>query len=249
MSDTVNKADYDRLATQFATLQREVEQLRSRPSEEQIFQALYANPVGVLRNKGFNDGQIEHVRKVFIADKLGPNAPIDMQVAGFQGPVMAQMQELAGMVRSLADEVKQTKTGHTQYTEREKFKSAISNASKDSYLAKAYAKNPEKYLNALASHGGTAEDFIAKQEAELKDIAESLGVTQAAPAGAPAASVNAEKQGEGKNTTIASAQSGHLADVPVPKSPMAPEGKWTKDTFATLKAKLVAEATKQPGDR
>lgn len=247
MSDTVSKSDYDRLSVQFATLQREVEQLRAKPSEEQIFQAIYANPVGVLRGKGFNDGQIEHVRQVLIADKLGPNAPLGMQVAAHQGPMMAQFQELAGIVKSLADKVDKTQTGHTQYTEREKFKSAISNTSKDSYLAKAYAKNPEKWITALASHGGTAEDFIAKQEAELKEVAEALGV-QAAPAGAPAASENAENKGEGKNTTIVSAQSGLLKDVPVPKPGAAP-GAWSKDVYAQTKAKLVAEANKQPGDR
>lgn len=250
MSDTVSKADFDRLNAQFMSLQRELEIARKKPDPGAVFQSLIMNPVGSLKSAGYGDDVIEHMRAAFIADKLGPQAPLQMQMAASQGPMMMQFQQLAQTVKDLADKVNNTSTAHSQYTEREKFKSIVTNASKYPNLAKAYAKNPEKYLAGL--QGGTAEDYIAKQEAELKEIAEALGVapkTDEAAGGAPAASVNADKQGEGKNTTIASAQSALLNDVPVPKSQKSPDGAWNKDTYKALKERLVAAANKQPGTR
>ena len=245
MSDTVSKSDYDRLQNQFMTLQREAETLRKQPTPAQVMQSVILNAKAAFKQYGYGDDVVEHVRTGLIVDKLGPNAPLQMQMSANQGPMLMQVQELANLVKTLADKVDNTATSHTQYTEREKFKSIISNASKDSYLAKAYAKNPEKVVSEMASQAGTAEAFIAKKEAELKEIAETLGIASAAPApdSAAAASENAGKQGEGKNTTIASAQSGLLNDVPVPK-PGTPPGVWNKDTYAAVKEKLLADAAK-----
>lgn len=250
MSDTISKAEYDRLNSAYMTLQREAEALRRNPSASQVLQQVLLNPRGAFTGAGYGDDAIEHVRNALIADKLGPNAPMPMQIAANQGPIMVQVQQLAGLVKDLADKVNNTSTAHSQYTEREKFKGAITNTSKYPNLAKAYAKNPDKF-GAIPA-GSSAEDYMAKQEAELKDIAEALGAvqTQTPPDGnTSAASENAEKQGEGKNATIASAQSGLLNDVPVPKSQNSPNGKWNKDTFQGLKERLVAEATKTPGKR
>lgn len=233
MSDTVSKADFDRLNAQFMTLQRELEAARKQPSAQQIL----LNPKAYYNEDGLN-----HLRNVLIADKLGDQAPMQLQIAANQGPMMAQFQQLAQVVQSLADKVNSTSTAHSQFTEREKFKSLITNTSKYPNLAKAYAKNPDKFLGSLE---GTAEDYIAKQEASLKEIAEMLGVTPApAPDATSTASENAGKQGEGKNTTIVSAQSGLLSDVPVPKPGTAPSGAWSKEVFAATKAKLLAEAEK-----
>lgn len=249
MSDTVSKSDYDRLNAQFMTLQRELELARKKPDASAIIQGMVLNPLGTLKGAGYGDDVVEHMRQVLIADKLGPQAPMQMQMAASQGPMMMQFQALAKTVAELADRVSNTTTAAAQSTEREKFKGIVTNASKNPHLTKAYAKNPEKYIGLLSSQGGTAEDFIAKQEAELKEIAEALGIVKSEPAGTPAASENAGKQGEGKNTTIVSAQSGLLNDVPVPKPGMSPEGTWNKGTYQALKAKLVEEANKPPGNR
>lgn len=249
MSDTISKAEYDRLNSAYMTLQREAEALRRNPSPAQVLQSVLLNPRGAFTGAGFADDAIEHVRNALIADKLGPNAPMPMQIAANQGPIMVQVQQLAGLVKDLADKVNTTSTAHSQYTEREKLKGAITNTSKYPNLAKAYAKNPDKY-GAIPA-GSSAEDYMAKQEAELKEIAESLGVVQAPPpaGNTSAASENAENKVDGKNTTVASAQSGLLNDVPVPKTQASPNGKWTKDTYVGLKERLVAEANKQPGKR
>lgn len=249
MSDTVSKAEYDRLNSAYMTLQREAEALRRNPSPAQVLQSVLLNPRGAFTQHGYAEDAIEHVRNALIADKLGPNAPMPMQIAANQGPIMVQVQQLAGLVKDLADKVNTTSTAHSQYTEREKFKGAITNTSKYPNLAKAYAKNPDKFGTIPA--GSSAEDYMAKQEAELKEIAELLGATQTtAPAGnTSAASVNAENNGDGKNATVASAQSGLLNDVPVPKTQNSPNGKWTKDTYGGLKERLVAEAEKALGKR
>lgn len=242
------KAEYENLQRRFMTLQGETEVLRKKPDPGQLLQSIIANPIGTLKGAGYGDSHIEHLRNVFIADKLGPQAPMPMQIAANLGPMQAQFQELMGVVKSLADEVKTVKTTAVKGTETTKFQSTASDASKYPNLAKAYAKNPAKFNAKWDSHDGSAEDFLKAQEAELKEIADALGVTPAPQEGnTAAASVNAEQKAQSEKGVVTSAASVHLKDVPVPQSPKSPDGKWGKETYSGLKERLVAEAAKKTG--
>lgn len=239
---TVSKAEFDALMAKFMTLQQEVETARKRPDPAQFLQSLLRNPIGTLKSSGYGDDHIEHVRQVLIADKLGPQAPMQLQMAAQQGPMMARYDELSATVKQLADMVKQTVTTQTIASEQNKLKAIASDASKNPYLSKAFAKNPEKFINALASQGGTAEEFIAKQEAELKEVAELYGAKIEPGKTAPAASENADTKPNSTEGVVKSANSAHMSDVGVPKEPKSPDGAWGKDKFNGLKARLVAEA-------
>ncbi len=241
------KAEYENLQRRYMTVQNEVETLRKSPNAAQIIQNMIANPIGTLKSAGYGDSHIDHLRNVFIADKLGPQAPMPLQIAANQGPMLAQFQELMGVVKSLADEVKTVKTTAVKGSETTKFESTASDASKYPNLAKAYAKNPTKFKTKWESHDGSAEDFLKAQESELKEIAEALGVTPAPGGNTAAASVNAEQKTQSEKGVVSSAASGLLKDVPVPQSPKSPDGKWGKDTFSGLKERLVAEAQKKTG--
>ncbi len=236
MSDTVSRADYDRLATQFASLQREVEASRRTPGINP--QMLLMNTIGALRGAGFNDDHIEHLRSVFLADKLGATAPMQMQVAASLGPQMVRTQELQQQVKDLADMVTKLTTTNAAGSERAKLKDIISDKSKYPHLAKAYANNPEKYLGALQE--GTAEDYAKKLEEQFTDI---LGPAEQPKGDTSAASVNAETGTKSKQQGT-SAQSGLLNDAPPPQAKAGKSGAWTKDTYAAMKAELVAEAEK-----
>lgn len=241
------KAEYENLQRRFMTVQHENESLRKNPSAAQLLQNLIANPIGMLKGNGYGDTHVEHLRNVLIADKLGPQAPMPLQIAANMGPMQAQFQGLMDVVKTLADEVKTFKTTATKGAETTTFKSAASDASKYPNLAKAYAKNPDKFNTKWDTHDGSAEDFLKAQESELKEIAEALGVASTPPGDTAAASVNAEQKAPSEKGVVTSAASVHLKDVPVPQSPKSPDGKWGKDTYSALKERLVAEAAKKTG--
>lgn len=249
----IDKAAYDMLMSKVASLEHE---LRGKPAQPQgidpaqFFNNLLINPKGTMAQYGLEEQHVEQVRTLLIADKLGPNAPLHMQVAANSGQSMTAVRELQQLVKTLADKVSNSETTHKKFTEREKFKAAMTDASKNPNLAKAFAKNPEKYIASLESQGVTAEEFIAKQEGELKEYAELFAPSAGTPAGTtPAASVNADNKTPSKQGAVLSAPlGGNLKDVPAPTIPSKP-GAWNKDAFKDLKEKIVAQATaeKPPG--
>jgi len=202
---------------------------------EKFRQALVANPMGTLREVGLSAEHLTHVRNAAIADFLGPNAPLPLQMQANMGPQMIATQQAQAAVADLSRRFDEMTTAQKANAKREEFK-AIS-AMKDKYpnLSKAISANPERYKDVLAQHGGSAEEFAAATEAQLTELASVLGVP------APTGSVN-NPDNKDQSKKVASAPLGSATNVVPPPSNQGNAGSvWNKEAYQATKEAILSK--------
>jgi len=202
---------------------------------------LLLNPMGTLRGAGYNDEQLGHIRNAAIADFLGPNAPLPMQIAANSGAQLVAAQQASAAVADLSRRFDELSTAQKAKAKREEFK-AISQL-KDKYpnLSKAISANPDRYAAVLDAHGGTAEEFATAQEGQLTELLSALGAPQET---APTGSVN-NPDNKDQSKKVVSAPLGSATNVvPPPPSAIGEQvGVWNKETYAKTKAAILSKVT------
>lgn len=156
------------------------------PDFNKFKEALFLDPIGTMKEMGAGTDVIDYARDVFIADKLGDQAPPKMRILAAQGPgvIAAQKQETA--IAALSRKVDDFLSDQTNASKRKEFADAITQM-KDKYpnLVKAHTVAGDDIESELTSAGGSVSDFLAAQEAKWS----KFGLVSP-PAAAPSASAN-----------------------------------------------------------
>ena len=165
------------LTTRLATLEKE---LRTKPTEPVVdvakvqkeiiakfAHALLTDTVGTLKSMGATPEHIEIVRAQVIADKLGNQAPLQMQMMANAGPQTIAMQELREQVATLSRQVAEANAAKDVDSKHSKFKAIVeTDKTKYANLTAALKADEAGVIAALKAHGGSVEDFAAAQETQ-----------------------------------------------------------------------------------
>lgn len=202
--------------------------------------ALIRDPMGTFRQAGYTPDQLTHIRNAAIADFLGPNAPLPMQMQANMGPQMIATQQAQAALADLSRRFDEMTSAQKTTAKREEFKAISALKDKYPYLSKAISANPDRYSAALASHGGTAEEFATAQEAQLTEL-----VAIYVPAPASTGSVKTpDNQDQSKK--VASAPMGSATNVvPPPQGNPGKDSKvWNRDAYLATKEAILSSLPK-----
>lgn len=245
----MDEKQVEMLVTRIATLEKE---LRSKPAAPAVDEAavrskvisefahaLLTDSVGTLKSMGAKPEQIEVIRAQMIADKLGDQAPPQMRFIAQQGPQMMQQTKTEEAIAALSRQVAELAKANSEGPKLSKFDSIIeTEKSKYPNLAEALKADKEAIVGNLKAFGGSAEEFIAAQEAQWA----KFGLAAKAAASAVSAETT-DNQGQSTKTTPAPLASNLVGGSTPAQTPAAqPEKKtpvWNAETHKALVAELV----------
>lgn len=228
----------DALATalaRLAKLDQEMAELRSRSAPQGTPgidpRAFLQDPVGALTRAGI---PIDHVTRVLVANAMGDQAPPELRTLAAQGPLLSKQSEIEAKLEAVSRQLVEITT--PKKPTAESVQALISDAKKYPVLSKAAALDPDLITEALATHGGTAEELAAKLEARFSKLM---------PATPAASEANADVS-TGQSTQANPAGNTTSGGVPpIPKQNIG--GTFTQEDHAKLRDEIVRKHSSQQG--
>lgn len=204
-----------------------LEMERSRSNQPQGIDPsrFVTDPVGEMTRAGISH---EHITKILVANALGNDAPPELRVLASMGPQATATQALASQVEAMSRRFEEMDKREKLAALRTSFSAVAADKAKYPLLSAAYAKSPSLFNAALDSEGDAAA-IAEAEESRLKAIAEAAGYTPPAP---PASETPAESTDQSVKVTATA------FDNTAPRIPQVPQGAFTPEADAALRAQL-----------